>query len=230
MWNKIQIKRPIYPLISLAVSLTLLLCGLVVSMNPAALGLYLMLIALLYLFFGYGRVVLLCLGIFAMIGAVTSIPAMIQQAWLTAMVSIGRSLLLGLSSVPLITTPPILLTRAMTKARVPRGIALGLLVTIRFVPILRGEISRVRSAMKTRGVGDSWYRPATIYRAFLIPFMMQLINLSDMLSVSLETRGFDPSRNEAGIYKPVSVNTRDILFGISVLVVCAVSVAGRFVL
>ena len=60
-----------------------------------------------------------------------------------------------------------------------------MLITLSFVPVLAAEIRQVRSAMKTRGA-TSLYKPAVLYRAFLIPLIVRLVNISDTLTLSLD--------------------------------------------
>lgn len=81
------------------------------------------------------------------------------------------------------------MTRNLSTLKVPRGITLGMLIATSFPPVLGAEIRRVREAMKTRGAG-SVLNPKIFYRAFLVPFVMRLVNISDTLSLSVETRGF----------------------------------------
>lgn len=226
-----QVTKPVYPLLAILASVLILLCGFFCSLNGKVLAAYLICLGAVYLLFGYGKILWKCLLIFFVIGFLTATVSLwVKHDYPTAATTIGRLLLLGMSSITLITTPAISLTRSLTQIGMPRPITLGMLVTIRFVPILRGEVARVRMAMKTRGVDMAWYQLPTIYRAFLVPFMMQLINLSDLLSISLETRGFDLSCREASVYKTVSFTSRDGLFAVSLGLISLGAVIGRVVL
>ena len=49
------------------------------------------------------------------------------------------------------------------------------------------------------------------YRAFLIPLIMRLVNISDTLALSVETRGFT-AQGEHTVYKTVKLSARDIIF------------------
>ena len=80
-----------------------------------------------------------------------------------------------------------------------------------FVPMLKGEIGRVREAMKTRGAG-SILNPKILYRAFLVPFVMRLVNISDTLALSVETRGFALGKVRYTIYKKESLAISDIVY------------------
>jgi energy-coupling factor transporter transmembrane protein EcfT len=92
-----------------------------------------------------------------------------------------------------------------------------MLVAIRFVPALAAETLRIREAMKTRGVRLT-RSPSYVYRAFFIPFVMRLIGISDVLALSLETRGFDMEGKGATVFRSVRFRARDAAF-------CAVTAA-----
>ena len=80
-----------------------------------------------------------------------------------------------------------------------------------FVPVLQGEIKRVREAMKTRGAG-SILNPKIFYRAFLIPLVTRLVDISDTLALSIETRGFTLEKSKYTVYKKEIVNLFDIIY------------------
>lgn len=226
-----QVKQPLYPLLAIIASLIILLSGFFSSLNVTVLAGYLIGLSVLYLVFGYGKILWKCILIFLIIGLLSSTVSLwVEHDYPAAAATVGRILLLGMSSVTLITTPAILLTRSLTQIGMPRAVTLGMLVTIRFVPILRNEVRRVRGAMQTRGVDSAWYHIPTIYRAFLVPFMMQLINLSDLLSISLETRGFDLASKEAGVYRTVDFTLRDGIFAFLLAALSLCAVIGRVVL
>ncbi|MGN1295214.1 MAG: energy-coupling factor transporter transmembrane component T family protein [Bacilli bacterium] len=106
---------------------------------------------------------------------------------------------------------PVCMTRNLSQLHTPRGITLGMLVTMSFVPVLKAEISRVREAMKTRGAG-SLLNPKIFYRAFLIPLVTRLADISDTLSLSIETRGFTLDKVPFTVYKKEYINAFDIIF------------------
>ena len=103
------------------------------------------------------------------------------------------------------------MTRSLSQIHTPRAITLGMLISMSFVPMLKGEIGRVREAMKTRGAG-SVLNPKILYRAFLVPFVMRLVNISDTLALSVETRGFTLGGSLYTIYKKEYPALSDALF------------------
>ena len=115
------------------------------------------------------------------------------------------------------------MTRNLSTLKMPRGVTLGMLIAASFPPVLGAEIKRVREAMKTRGAG-SVLNPKIFYRAFLVPFVMRLVNISDTLSLSVETRGFSLEKVPYTVYKKEIVCLSDILFllGLIAGAVCTV--------
>lgn len=103
------------------------------------------------------------------------------------------------------------MTRNLSTLRAPRGVTLGMLIATSFPPVLGAEIRRVREAMRTRGAGSVW-NPKVFYRAFLVPFVMRLVNISDTLSLSVETRGFSLEKTPYTVYKKEVVCLSDVLF------------------
>lgn len=115
------------------------------------------------------------------------------------------------------------MTRNLATLKMPRGVTLGMLIATSFPPVLGAEIKRVREAMETRGAG-SVLNPKIFYRAFLVPFVMRLVNISDTLSLSVETRGFSLEKVPYTVYKKETVCLTDVLFllGLAAGAVCTV--------
>lgn len=65
--------------------------------------------------------------------------------------------------------------------------------------------------MKTRGAG-SVFNPKILYRSFLVPLVMRLVNISDTLALSVETRGFALGKVCYTIYKKENIALSDIVF------------------
>ena len=118
---------------------------------------------------------------------------------------------------------PVDMTRNLSTLKAPRSITLGILIATSFPPVLSAEIKRVREAMKTRGAG-SVFNPKIFYRAFLVPLVMRLVNISDTLSLSVETRGFSLEKVPYTVYKKEIVCLSDVLFisGLVAGAICAV--------
>lgn len=213
MMERLQVKKPMYPLVCIAFAAIILLGGLLIS-KRLAFACLLPAVCLVYLFFGYGKVLLKCLMIFVPLSLLIGLLSWpITGNEITALQTAGRILLLGLCAVPMVSLPPVNLTRCLTQLKCPRILTLGMLVAVRFVPVLMTEMRRILEAMKTRGVKLT-LNPACFYRAFLIPLVMRLTNISEILALSLETRGFDLKEKDATIYQPVRFTARDAAFSV----------------
>ncbi len=215
--EKFYVKQPIYPLISLLSALMVFCVGLLVSKR---LTLIYLLIALtvVYILFGYAKVLLRAVPLFFLIGSIVGLGAALTSSNPMAGVqTLGRTLLLAYSSIIMVALPPVHLTRNLIALGVPRILTLGMLVTIRFVPILITEIKQISEAMKTRGANVKIYNLSYVYRAFLVPFLMRIISMSDIMAISIETRGFALSDKSRVVYKQVKLTKRDMLYALCIL-------------
>lgn len=108
-------------------------------------------------------------------------------------------------------------SRCLSKLHFSRSVTLGMLIATSFVPVLKLEINRIKEAMKTRGAG-SILRPQIFYRAFIIPLCMRLVNISDTLSLSIETRGFKLGKTKYTIYKKEVFSFWDIIYLVGLII------------
>lgn len=219
MIESLHIKNPIYPLLSIIASLLILVEGMLIAKS---IGMIYLLVALsvIYILFGYGRVMIKSLFIFIPISfLVGGLSGLTANSYIIGVQTFGRTMLVALSAITLISTPPIALTRNLTMLKCPRVLTLGMLVTIRFVPILVDESKQIIEAMKTRGVNTKWYKVSLIYRSFLIPFIMRIVNMSDIMSISMETRGFELDDKSASVYKEIHFTKRDGIYTLCLVVV-----------
>jgi energy-coupling factor transport system permease protein len=209
--DQLQVKNPLYPLVCLLSAVLLLVVGLIYAKHPQY-PLFLLSVCLLYCAFGLWRVTIKCVLVFIPVSAVFALLSFIfQRSPVIAAQMAGRVMLIGVSAIPMVTLPPINLTRCMDNMGSPRLLTLGMLIAIRFVPVVGYELRRVREAMRTRGVKGSFYR------AFIIPVMIRLVNLSDTMALSLETRAFSTGSEAVSIYKSVRFRMRDALYCIAAL-------------
>lgn len=222
MLETFEVKKPFYPLVSFLVSIAVLVFGMLMSKNTFAF-VFAFAVFLLYSLFGLFKnsvkmtfAMGLCGLIIGGLSFVTN--GSFDAFWQTVL----RMILLGLCAVPMVSTSPCDLTRCLAKLKCPRVITLGMLVTLRFIPILASEIKQIWEAMKVRGANVSWYRPSTIYRAFIIPLVMRIIGISDTLSLSLETRAFTLDDSVSSVYKVIKIKARDFVFLFSVFALCVV--------
>lgn len=224
MFDQFSAKHPVHPVVSFFSTLLTLAVGMICSKTPFVF-VYMAVLLIVFLLFGFTFAALLLplgMGIF---GIVTGgISALINRTWDMFWISPARCLLIGVCVVPLLSVPPATLVRSLNQMRVPRLLTLGMLVTIRFIPILYDEIWQIRDAMRSRGIDTRWYSPKwyrNLYRAFLVPLIMRVVSISDTLSLSVETRAFDTASHTATVYHPVTFQLRDTVFAF--LIVCIVT-------
>lgn len=220
MSEKLAVKNPIYPVISLASSVLILVFGLVTAKSESGF-LFLCGVWLLLLVYGYRRSCFAVLPVAAVMCAILAgITYAISKDMNAALAAVNRIFAVCIAVIPGMAMPPVLLVRNMSALKLPRMLILGMMITFNFFPLLGDEVKKVREAMKTRGAG-SFFSPQIFYRAFLIPLIMRIVNISDTLALSVETRGFSAGA-EHSVYKTVKLCFRDIIF-IVVLLIGAVA-------
>ena len=173
-------------------------CGLLI-VHSVAIYIYIATLAVAFVFFGLWRNLLLVMAMFiplSLISMLLSLPfGTVEQAIQGAI----RMFLLGLSAVPTSAIVHIDFTRSINKLGCPKWLSLGLLISLKFVGIIRNEMGQIRMAMRVRGMKYYWYHPSVIYRGFIMPLLMRLMSISDMLTLSLETRAYSiHSKEEIG--------------------------------
>ena len=205
-------KRNPYPLIAIASALIIMVFGLVMARTVVCS--YFLLGALVWvILFGCYKQALKALPLFIVFGGEFALIAYFSSGknFDSALAMANRFGAVFLALVPGMSIQAVAMTRNLSQLHTPRAITLGMLITMSFVPVLRAEIKRVREAMKTRGAG-SILNPKIFYRAFLIPLVTRLVDISDTLSVSIETRGFTLGKSKYTVYKKEAINYMDVLY------------------
>lgn len=205
-------KRKIYPIFVFLSGLFLIVFGLCMARSVKC-SFFLAGCFLWCVVFGCGKKCVRVLPVFIVVGGLFSLIAYYAYgknsgaaiAMANRFGSIFLAAALGMS------VEPADMTRNLDTLKAPRGVTLGMLIATSFPPVLGAEIKRVREAMKTRGAG-SVLNPKIFYRAFLVPFVMRLVNISDTLSLSVETRGFSLEKTPYTVYKKEIVRLSDVLF------------------
>ena len=218
-----RFKTKLYPLIAITASLFVIIFGLVVARNENLCWYLLGVLAWLCIF-GCFKGVLKMLPAFIVFGGAFAGIAYASAGgdFAAALSMLNRFGALFLGVALSMSIAAVRMTRSLSQVHTPRAITLGMLISMSFVPMLKGEIGRVREAMKTRGAG-SVLNPKILYRAFLVPFVMRLVNISDTLALSVETRGFALGKARYTIYKKESLAISDIVYVLG-LIAGAVSV------
>ncbi len=205
-------KKKIYPILVFIISIFFVVFGLVMARSKNfswfLLGAYLWM-----LLFGCKKGCLHMIFPFIVSGGIFGVIAYFSYGrdFASALAMVNRFGAVFLAIALGMSIEPIDMTRNLSTLKAPRGVTLGMLIATSFPPVLRAEKQRVREAMKTRGAG-SVLNPKIFYRAFLVPFVMRLVNISDTLSLSVETRGFSLEKTPYTVYKKEIFCISDVLF------------------
>lgn len=210
MSEKLYVKHPLFPMAGIAVSVFTFAFGLAMAKSPSVfffLGGMWLLLAL----FGYLRPCLAVLPAASLLcGIFCALTYAISRD--TAQTSAAAARCWRCASRPYRGWAcAVCLVRGFSCMRLPRVLTLAMLITFTFFPLLRAEVRQTREAMRTRGAGGL-LNPTILYRAFLIPLMVRLVNLSDTLALSVETRGFSTEAAPYTVYRPVYLQVKDGAF------------------
>ncbi len=214
-------KDRIYPLFSLVISTLFFVVGLF-FVKETWFVFYMLAIVFVLLGFGFQKSLLKVSILILPIAVIVYLLALIGTSHINALQNSYRALLLGLASVISLSIEPVDLVRNLNALKVPRLLSLGLLISLRFIGVIAEEMQRIRIAMKTRGINNNYLNPKVIYRAFFIPLIMRVISISDILAISLDTRGFKSDAKHSN-YKEVKVSLRSIIFFIISILIIAFS-------
>lgn len=209
--DKFNAKSPIYPMLGFIIAILTLTIGLLFVENPNVIYFFIG-IYLLHMAFGNWRacfaIIPFLLVMSSLFGFVTYIVAHDIESTTHA---IYRSFAVCLAMIPGLSTPTTALIKNLRQMHISKAITLGMLITLNFIPLFRKEMNHIHDAMKTRGV-VSILHPSVVYRAFLIPLIIRIVNISETLSLSVETRGFTLEKSCTTIYQPIAFRTRDTAF------------------
>lgn len=211
-----QQKSRIYPLLGIFLAVFIIVFGLVRSRETDILyflaGCYVLFAAV-----GCYRACLKVLPIAILLGAAFGgISYAATRDFATARAMAARIWAFCVAVIPGMSIRPVDLTGCLNQLKFPRAITLGFLIALNFAPLLGGEVRRIREAMRTRGAG-SILHIKVFYRAFLIPLVTRLVNISDTLALSVETRGFTMENSGVTIYKKVRPHAADIVLFVLIL-------------
>ncbi len=211
-----SVKKPLNPAIALVCGVFVVVFGLVVATQQNA-WYFFVVCAVVMLIFGFWRA-LVKVGIALVVigGIFATISYFANGSWVAARTMIYRFCAILLGMVGGMSIRTVDMTRCFQQMRVARHITLGMLIAMSFTPTLRTEIARVREAMRTRGAGGI-LNIRILYRALLLPFVMRLVNISDTLALSVETRGFVMERTPFVVYRPSYVTIFHILYMLSIV-------------
>ncbi|HHV11909.1 MAG TPA: hypothetical protein GXX75_16670 [Clostridiales bacterium] len=221
MMDRIRGKYAAFPLLALAEAYIIFFVGMLLATKPCFWG-FLLAVLFVDILFGYWKTAVFVLAIFLPISGLAGLIALPGAGGVKALQLAGRFLCLAIAAIPTAVMEPVGLVRVMNRMGFPRYLTLGMLVTIRFVPYMAEEMMQIRTAMKSRGIRTGWYNPKFLYRALIIPVIIRIINISDLLTVSIETRGFVMKDVKATVYQVPSWSFKDTLYAVLLVLVVVV--------
>ena len=205
-------KRNLYPLFAVFSCLFILVFGFIMA-KKIEFTYYLCGLFVWLILFGCAKACLKVLPIAVLIGGIFSCISYFSSGgdFNAALAMINRFGALFLALVPGMSVEPVAMTRNLSQIKTPRALTLGMLIVMSFTPVLKSEVRRVREAMKTRGAG-SVMNPKIMYRAFLIPMVTRIVDISDTLALSIETRGFVLDGSAYTVYKKEPICMSDAVY------------------
>lgn len=198
----------LHPLVSISISVLVLTSGLFMQQSTQ-IAYYILIIAIITIISGnYLELLKIFIFVMPLAFIIAFISYIITEDYPGALMTIYRFAIIGLSVSFTFKMDPTELSRSLNQVGCPRRISLAILVVFSYIPVLRKEIKRVKEAMKVRGV--NWWNPINYYRVLFLPLIIRMIEMSDTLALSIETRGF-ASKGESSIYKKVYIRKKDVL-------------------
>lgn len=224
MSSKFGIKKPLYPLIPVVSCMIIFIFGMFLAKSKNYIGtIFLGVILGIYILIGYSKTIIYVLpymivssGIFVAI--IYGITKDINEC----LPAVNRITTVFLAMIPCLGIDVVKLSRAFAKIKMPRVITLAMVIVITFMPRLKRETRKIKDAIKTRGLKRNLFNIKLQYRAFIIPLLIRVIDISDTLSLSIESRGFDINSKSYTTYSDVNMTIKDYIY---IFLVCAAVVA-----
>lgn len=119
----------------------------------------------------------------------------------------------AMSALIVISSPPGLISAALTRLHVPKPAILGVLVALRFVPTFQAQWHAFKDSMKKRGIFTLRFfctHPLDYYEYVLVPTSLGLIRSAEQLSASALTRAAEAPFRRTSYYSSC-FGRRDIL-------------------
>ncbi len=209
--DRLKAKKPLYPILCMLLSLATLIFGLLMATKDNIYIFYIAIFAL-YLAFGYYKS---CIAIIPSLLTTTfvigGLTYLITKDLTTTYHSFNRALAITFAVIPGLSVSTTLFVRNLRQLKFPKLITLGMLITLNFIPLFVKEMNQIKDAMKTRGV-SFFLNLNVFYRAFILPLFVRILQISDTLSLSVETRGFVADKVQTTVFEPIKFTVRDIVF------------------
>ena len=99
-----------------------------------------------------------------------------------------RTLVILLSGIPIIKTPPGELMAVMRKLKIHKNVALPLIFMMRFIPIVKAEFKEIIDSLRLRGL-ISFKKPMLTMEYIFVPMMFSASKIAEELAAASEVRG-----------------------------------------
>ena len=216
--ERFNCKTALYPLLGFVISIVTLVFGLTMARHENIFYFYAS-VWVLFILFGYFRSCLAVIPIALLMGlSFGGITYAISGNVDNTITALSRTLAIVIAFIPGLAVSSTSFIRNLQQIKVPKIIVLGMMVALNFFPVLGKEIRQIKQAMRTRGV-TSVLNPKIFYRALLMPLVVRIVNISDTLALSVETRGFTTDKSVVTVYNPVKINIRDIAFVVTYITI-----------
>lgn len=220
--EKFYLKRPINPIVSIIAAVIIIFYSLFTANQDETL-LFLALVFFAIFTLGYYKTLLHLIPFLIFLTLFFVCTAYATRKDLGAFSAFNRVFGIYLSIAISISVEPIKLVRVMRQLHISKKISLGCLVTFSFIPKLHKELKQIKLARKTRAIKRTNIK--NLYRSIIFPFISRLVDISEILSLSIETRGFSlDKKHKTSIYNRVKINFETIIFIIEFIVILAFTI------
>lgn len=165
---------------------------LVAVLSKDAVFFLLIAILLIYLFLtGYGMFtikVMYAIGLIVILRVISNgqgFGIFLPEMFLFIML---RTLVILLSGIPIIKTPPGELMAVMRKLKIHKNVALPLIFMMRFIPIVKAEFKEIIDSLRLRGL-ISFKKPMLTMEYIFVPMMFSASKIAEELAAASEVRG-----------------------------------------
>ena len=203
--------RQLHPLVKLVTTMLIFVYALSTT-SPAALFLYLILLGGFLVVTGLGDQLK---GLLPLVSGaallVFGIGVFFGGTWQASLAAALRLFYLFFSFTLFVgTTSPNDFLRALHKARLPWMLRMGLLITMRFIPVLKEDMNKIKQSFSLR-IDTGQRNLGITYRGMIIPFLFRMMSLYDQITMNLQLRGFGPDQQQTS-YRDVPWGMGDIAF------------------
>jgi len=116
------------------------------------------------------------------------------------------------------------LITALGKMKVPRGLMLAIVVSLRFVPTIKNEMLQIKQSMSMRGIEPNFInlikKPILTIEYFIVPLLFRSLKIAEELTATALTRGVENDVERSSYF---NLTFRKVDYIVSIFVVVALS-------